>query len=163
MSKERFRRRVNNLPENRSGHSLVFGIVASRRRGNGVARFRRGEPGKVGARVIRGGGRGRNLMTPHPGVARTLYLAKKDLITRPQDRAWVDRFDFKKGPPSRGANPRSSIHPTEKLRYLPSRVERRRRCRMEKNKRRRRIERTITMSGGREVRAASGKAPGLPT
>ncbi|XP_011630734.1 uncharacterized protein LOC105422873 isoform X2 [Pogonomyrmex barbatus] len=23
-----------------------------------------------------------NLMTPHPGVARTLYLAKKDLITR---------------------------------------------------------------------------------
>lgn len=81
----------------------------------------------------------------------------------PQDRAWVDRFDFKKGPPSRGANPRSSIHPTEKLRYLPSRVERRRRGRMEKNKRRRRIERTITMSGGREVRAASGKAPGLPT
>lgn len=49
------------------------------------------------------------------------------------------------------------------LRYLSPRVERRRRGGLEENKRRWRIERTITMSGGREVRAASGKAPGLPT
>ncbi|EGI60038.1 hypothetical protein G5I_11829 [Acromyrmex echinatior] len=97
--------------------SLVFGTVASRRQGNGIARFRRGEPGKVwqgrpGLGREREGKGGGNLMTPHPGVARTLYLAKKDLITRPRDRAWVDQFDFKKGPPSRSANPRSSIHPT---------------------------------------------------
>jgi len=76
----------------------------------------------------------------------------------PRDRAWVDRFDFKKGPLSRSANPRSSIHPTAS--YVVFRAERRRRSRMEKNKRRRRIERTITMSGAVRCELRVERLPG---